>query len=586
MRAMPRPRSASRGDDAVISNSELARVFNEIGDMLEILGEVVYKAVAYRRVADVIERYPQDVAALFSRGMPPKLPGAGAALTAKLAELSATGRLEYHERLRAQVPDGLLAMLRIPGVGPRTVKLLHAELGIDSIEALRAAAQQGSLRGVRGLSARTEENILEGIARAERQGGRLLLHDADALVGDLIANLRDVPGLRRIEPAGSLRRRRATIGDLDLLAAVDDAPALIAALDRLTGVDRVLSAGTDKSSVVLRDGPRVDLMVCPPAAWGTHLVHFTGSKEHNVALRGRALARGLSLSEKGFKVVETGELLLAAEEAEVYERLDLAWVPPEIREDEGEIAAAQAGTLPQLVGQAELRGDTHTHSDWTDGVDSIEAMARAARALGREYIVLTDHSPSLGITRGLSLERIEQQRAELDRLNLELAPFRILHGTEMEIRADASLDYPDQLLERFDVVLASIHTGRGQPSEQLTRRALAAIENPHVDVIAHPTGRIVNVREPMPLDWTSIFEAAARTGTLLEINGSPRLDLDESLARDAGRAGVRLTVASDAHRTEELTQAAYGIDVARRAWLSADQVATTRDADALMELLR
>jgi DNA polymerase (family 10) len=586
MPAMPRPRSASRGDDAVISNSELARIFSEIADMLEILGEVVYKAVAYRRVADVIERYPQDVAALFVRGTPPKLPGAGAALTAKLAELAATGRLEYHERLRAQVPDGLLAMLRIPGVGPRTVKLLHGELGIDSIQALRAAAEGGSLRGVRGLSAKTEQNILEGIVRSEKRSGRLLLHDADTLVAGLVASLKDVSGVHRIEPAGSLRRRRATIGDLDLLAAVDDASALIAALDRLTTVERILSAGTDKSSVLLREGPQVDLMVCPPAAWGTHLVHFTGSKEHNVALRGRALARGFSLSEKGFKAVETGELLLAAEEAEVYERLDLPWVPPELREGDGEIAAAESGSLPKLVSPAELRGDTHTHSDWTDGVDSIEAMARAARALGREYIVLTDHSPSLGIARGLSLERIGEQRAELDRLNLELAPFRILHGTEMEIRADASLDYPDQLLVRFDVVLASIHTGRGQSSEQLTRRALAAIENPHVDVIAHPTGRIVNVREPLSLDWPRIFEAAARTGTLLEINGSPRLDLDESLARDAGRAGVRLTVASDAHRTEELGQAAYGIDVARRAWLSADQIATTRGADALLELVR
>jgi DNA polymerase (family 10) len=585
MRAMPRPRSVSRGDDAVISNSELARVFSEIADMLEILGEVVYKAVAYRRVADVIERYPQDVAALFVRGTPPKLPGAGTALTAKLAELSATGRLEYYERLRAQVPDGLLAMLRIPGLGPRTVKLLHGELGIDSIEALRAAAEKGSLRGVRGLSAKTEENILEGIARAEKRSSRILLHDADEMVAGLVASLRDVSGVRQIEPAGSLRRRRATIGDLDLLAAVDDAAALIAALDRLTGVERILSAGTDKSSVLLREGPRVDLMVCPPAALGTHLVHFTGSKEHNVALRGRALARGFSLSEKGFKAVETGELLLVADEADVYDRLDLPWVPPELREGEGEIAAAEAGTLPQLVTAAELRGDTHTHSDWTDGVDSIEAMARAARAMGREYIVLTDHSPSLGIARGLSLERIAEQRAELDRLNLELAPFRILHGTEMEIRADATLDYPDQLLLRFDVVLASIHTGRGQPNEQLTRRALAAIENPHVDVIAHPTGRIVNVREPMPLDWPRLFEAAARTGTLLEINGSPRLDLDETLAREAGRAGVRLTVASDAHRTEELGQAEYGIDVARRAWLSADQIATTRGADALLELV-
>jgi len=576
----------SRSSDAVISNAELARIFNEIGDMLEILGEVVYKAVAYRRVADAVARYPDDVAALFARREPPKLPGAGAALTAKLAELSETGRLEYHERLRAQVPQGLLDILRVPGVGPRTVRLLHGELGIDSLDALRAAAEDGRLRHVKGLSERTERNVLEAMARLDRVSTRLLIHDADELVGGLMERLAQVPGVRRIERAGSLRRRLPTIGDLDLLAAVDDAASVIAALDGMREVERVLSAGSDKSSIVLRDGPRVDLMVCPTAAWGTHAVHFTGSRDHNIALRGMALDRGWSLSEKGFKVVETGELLLAAEEHEVYERLGMPWIPPEIREADGEIEAALAGTLPVLVTQDDVRGDTHVHSDWTDGVDSIESMARAARAAGHEYIVLTDHSPSLGITRGLTPDRVEAQRAEIARLNTQLAPFRILHGTELEIRADATLDYPDDLLARFDVVIASIHTGRAQSAEQLTRRALAAVEHPHVDVLAHPSGRIVNRRDPLPLDWPVIFEAAARSRTALEINGSPRLDLDDSLARAAGRAGARLTLASDAHRTEELDQQRYAVDLARRAWLTADQLLATRTADALLELVR
>ncbi len=583
---MPRPRSVSRSDDALISNAELARIFNEIGDMLEILGEVVYKAVAYRRVADAIARYPDDVAALFARGEPPKLPGAGPALTAKLAELAQTARLEYHERLRAQVPQGLLDMLRVPGVGPRTVRLLHSELGIDSLDALRAAAEDGRLRHVKGLSERTEKNVLEAMTRLDRVSTRLLLHDADEMVAGLMARLAEVPGVRRIERAGSLRRRLPTIGDLDLLAAVDDPASVIGALDRMREVERVLSAGTDKSSIVLRDGPRVDLMVCPTAAWGTHAVHFTGSRDHNIALRGMALDRGWSLSEKGFKVVETGELLLAAEEHEVYERLGMPWIPPEIREAEGEIEAALAGTLPVLVTPDDVRGDTHVHSDWTDGVDSIEAMALAARSAGHEYIVLTDHSPSLGITRGLTPDRVEAQGAEIARLNAELAPFRILHGTELEIRADATLDYPDELLARFDVVIASIHTGRAQSPEQLTRRALAAVEHPHVDVLAHPSGRIVNRRDPLPLDWPVIFEAAARSRTALEINGSPRLDLDDSLARAAGRAGARLTLASDAHRTEELDQQRYAVDLARRAWLTADQLLATRTADALLELVR
>jgi DNA polymerase (family 10) len=581
---MPRPRSVSRSGDAVISNAELARIFNEIGDMLEILGEVVYKAVAYRRVADAVERYPDDVAALFRRGEPPKLPGAGPALNQKLAELSETGSLEYHDRLRAQVPDGLLEILRIPGVGPKTVRLLQVELGIDSVEALRAAAEEGRLRHVKGLSERAETNILDGIGRMARTYDRMLIHDADALVAGIIERLREARGVHRIEPAGSLRRRQPTIGDLDLLAAVDDAPAVIAALDRLREVDKVVAAGVDKTSIILADGPRVDLMVCPPEAWGTHLVHFTGNKDHNIALRGMALDRGLSLSEKGWKNIETGELLLDAEETDVYQRLGLPWIPPELRQGDGEIEAALAGALPELITHDDVRGDTHTHSDWTDGVDSIEVMARAARDRGHEYIVLTDHSPSLGVARGLLPDRVEQQRAEIARLNGELAPFRILHGTELEIRADATLDYPDELLATFDLVIASIHTGRGQSGEQLTKRALAAIENPHVDVIAHPSGRIVNRRDPLPLDWPRVFEAAARTGTALEINGSPRLDLDDALARAAGRAGARLTVASDAHRTEELDQQRYAVDLARRAWLTRDKVLATRSVDELVEL--
>ena len=566
-------------------NAEIARIFYEIADMLEILGDVVYKAVAYRRVADAVQRHPRDVAELFRAGTPPKIPGAGPALEAKLRELAETGRLEYYERLRAQVPDGLLEMLHVQGVGPRTVKLLHAELGIDSVDALRAAAESGALRRLKRLSERTEENILAGIADLGRRYTRLLIHDADRIMTRLIESLRSVPGVRDLAPAGSLRRRRTTIGDLDLLAATDDPAAVIAALDRLSDVERVLSAGTDKSSILLRDGPQVDLMVCPPAAWGTHLVHFTGSKDHNVRLRGRALDRGLSLSEKGFKVVETGELLCTATEEEVYARLDLPWIPPELREDTGELEAALDGGLPRLLELDDLRGDTHTHSDWTDGVNSIDEMARAARGLGREYMVLTDHSAALGITRGLSVDQVRQQRRVVDRLNRELAPFRILHGTELEVLADGTVDYPEELLAEYDVVIASIHSGIRQPSDRLTRRALSAIEHPHVDVLAHPSGRIVNARDGYQLDWPRVFEAAAKTGTLLEINSSARMDLDADLAQAAARQGARLTIATDSHRVEELEQLRYGVDIARRAWLTADDVATTRDADGLLELI-
>ena len=582
MAAMPRPRPVKRSDTDGLSNAELAATFREIADMLDLLDEVPYKAVAYRRVADAIERYPADLTPLVVSGRMPKIAGVGPAIGARLTELATTGRLEYHERLRAQVPPGLSEVLRIGGVGPRTARQLHVELGIASLEDLRAAAEAGRVRTVSGMSARTEQNILEGIARLDQASDqRLLIHEADRVASELIDGLREVKGVSRIEAAGSLRRRRATIGDLDLLAATRKPTELVAAFEGLATVSRVVASGTDKASIVINaDGDRqVDLMLCRPEAWGTHLVHFTGSKEHNVALRERALDRGLSLSEKGFRDVDSGELLLAADEEEVYTRLDLPWIAPELREGEGDITAALAGRLPRLVERSDVRGDTHTHSDWTDGVDTIETMARAARDRGLEYIVLTDHSPSLGVTRGLTPERIAEQKTELDRLNRELAPFRILHGTELEIRSDGSLDYPDELLAAFDVVVASIHTGRSQPTEQLTRRALAAIENPHVDIIAHPTGRIVNRREPVSYDWPQVFEAAARTGTRLEINGSPRLDLDERLARDAARVGVQLTLASDAHRTEELLYLDYAVGVARRAWLEPEQVANAAGAE-------
>lgn len=581
---MPRPRAARRSASTGLSNAELAAAFREIGDLLDLLDEVPYKAVAYRRVADAIERYPADLTPLVVAGRTPKIPGVGPAIGARLTELAKTGKLEYHQQLREQVPPGLLDVLRISGVGPRTARQLHLELGIGSLDDLRVAAKAGRVRSVPGFSARAEQSILEGIRRLETTSDRLLIHEADHLAAELIEGLRRVPGVRHLEAAGSLRRREATIGDLDLLAACDEPVELVAAFERLPAANRVIAAGTDKASITLAsDGNRqVDLMLCRPEAWGSHLVHFTGSKEHNVTLRARALDRGLSLSEKGFRVVDTGELLLVAEEEEVYARLDLPWIPPELRQGEGEIAAAAKGRLPHLVERSDIRGDTHTHSSWTDGVDDIPTMARAARDRGLAYMVLSDHSPSLGVTRGLTPEQITEQRAEVARLNAELAPFRILHGTEMEIHADGSLDYPDAILAGFDVVLASIHSARRQATEQLTRRALAAIENPHVDILAHPTGRIVNRRDPVSFDWPQVFEAAARTGTLLEINGSPRLDLDERLARDAARAGVRLTLASDAHRTEELVYLDYAVGVARRAWLEPEQIAGTRGPEDLL----
>ncbi len=600
----------TRRDEAerpLLSNGELARIFHEIGDLLEVKGEVVYKTVAYHRAADAIERCPVDVARAYREGKPPKIPGVGAAIGEKLDELSRTGQLEFHQRLLAEFPPSLLGLLDVPGVGPKTVRALHGELGVESIEDLRRAAQAGLIRELRGMSVKTEQSILEGIESLERRQSRLLLDRAESIVSDLLEGLADTPRVSRIVPAGSFRRRRETIGDLDLLAETDDPDALAERFTTLSSVERVLNAGSHKAAVKLADGPQVDLMIMPPGEAGTYLIHFTGSKDHNVALRGRARDRGWSLSEKGFlRIDEDGEPLIGDEaelrtfatEEEAYGFLGLPFIDPELREDRGEIAAALAGELPELVTVADLRGDLHSHSDWSDAVHTIEQMAEAGRARGYEYLVLTDHTMSLGIARGLDPDRFAAQRDIIARLNDRFvaekadgrapdptpgAGFRLLHGCELEIRSDATLDLPDDVLAAFDVVVASLHVGRRQPRRQLTDRVLAAIQSPHVDVIAHPAGRMIQQRDDLDLDWDEIFAEAARTGTALEINGSPhRLDLAVERARRAVEAGCIVSIDSDAHRTTELDYVRWGVSQARRAWIGPSAVLNTRSREELL----
>ena len=426
----------------------------------------------------------------------------------------------------------------------------------------------------------------------------------------LLAELADVPGLRSIPPAGSYRRRRETIGDLDLLAETDRPAELVERFISLGSVDTVLAKGPHKAAVRLVRGPQVDLMIMPPGEAGTYLIHFTGSKEHNVRLRGMARERGWSLSEKGYlrladdgepAVGESGEpaeLRAFPTEAEAYGFLGLPFIEPELREDRGEIEAALAGTLPSLVARADLRGDCHSHSDWSDGVHSIEQMALDARRRGYSYLALTDHTVSLAIARGLDLERVERQRRIVVALNERFereesdgtAPpetsaegFRLLHGCELEIRADATLDYPDELLARYDLVVASVHVSRRQTREQLTTRTLAAIASPHVDIIAHPAGRYIGGRDDLDLDWEAVFAEAARTGTALELNGSDeRLDLSDVRARRAAEFGAVFTIDSDAHRTEELDNLRWGTAMARRAWLTPDRVMNTRSRAELL----
>ena len=590
-----------------VTNADLARIFHEIGDILEVKGEIPFKTVAYHRAADAIARAPFDVAAAYGAGERRPIPGVGQAISDKITELATTGRMAYHERLRAEIPASLVELLRIPGVGPKTVRVVHEGLGIETLEDLRHAAGAGRLRGLKGISAGTEQRILEGIAQLESRPTRLLLHHAQAIADDLAAQLADVPGVTRIVQAGSLRRRRETIGDLDLLAETDDPDAVVERFTHLGAVDRVLGAGRAKAAVTLVRGPQVDLMVMPPGEAGSYLVHFTGSADHNVRLRGIARDRGWSLSEKGFLRLgadgqpvegEGAELRTFPDEAGVYGFLGLAPIPPELREDRGEVEAARDGRLPELITLADLRGDLHSHSDWSDGVHAIEVMAEAARARGHAYQVLTDHSHGLGIANGLDPERVELQRSIIAGLNARFAAeeaagylpegadpagFRLLHGCELEVRADGTLDYEDDLLARFDVVVASVHVARRQPRDQLTRRTLNAIRSPHVDVIAHPAGRMIQARDDLDLDWDAVFAAAAATGTALEINGSPhRLDLAPERARRAVEAGCLLAIDSDAHRTGELAYLRWGVDQARRAWVQARDVLNTRSREDVL----
>ncbi len=595
------------GPDRPLTNGDLARMFHAIGDMLEVKGELVFKTVAYHRAADAIGRSPIDLVAAYRDGAAPKIPGVGAAISDKIREAATTGRMAYYDRLSAEVPPGLVELLRIPGLGPKSVRQIWTELGIDSLEGLRAAAEAGTLRGLRGLSARTEALILEGIRRLESAPQRMLLHRAEAHILGLMAALTGSPGLTSIEPAGSFRRRRETIGDLDLLAETDDGAALIERFTALGVVDHVVNRGEYKAAIRLLRGPQADLMVMPPGVAGTYRIHFTGSKEHNVRLRERARDQGWSLSEKGFlRIGEDGEPLVGPEaelrtfatESEAYAFLGLPFIEPELREDGGEIEAALAGRLPQLVELDDLRGDLHSHSDWSDGTHSIEVMAEHARLRGHAYQVLTDHSQSLAIARGLTPDRVEEQRVIIAALNARFAAeeeagtappetppegFRLLHGCELEIRADGDLDYDDDLLARFDLVVASVHVSRRQSKAELTQRTLNGIRSPHVDVIAHPSGRMIGGRDDLDLDWDLVYAEAARTGTVLEMNGSPhRLDLAVERARRAVSVGCTISIDSDAHRTAEFDHLRWGVSQARRAWVEPAVVLNTRSrADVL-----
>ncbi|MCS7061135.1 MAG: DNA polymerase/3'-5' exonuclease PolX [Anaerolineae bacterium] len=574
-----------------ITNRQLAAIFADIAARLQIQGEVVFKTRAYSAVAETILNYPRPLVELWQEGRLHEVPGVGKEIAKKIDELMRTGRLEFYERLRREVPDGVAEMLHVPNMGPQRVKAVWQQLNVTGIDELEAAARAGKLRDLPKFGAKTEEKILAGIASFKRRAtGRMRLGDAMPIALELIAALRQVHGVRQIECAGSLRRCRETIGDLDILVATTNPGPLMQTFCRLPWVEAVLATGETKTSVRLDNGLQADLRAVEPQHWGAALQYFTGSQAHNIRLRELAQRRGWSLNEYGLRPIP-GEQTKSGvgercfdNEADLYGALGLPYIPPELREDRGEIEAALAGALPRLIALDDLQGDLQMHTTWSDGAADVMTMARAALARGYRYILITDHTQSLAVANGLTPERVRRQRQEIDQVNAQLGGrLRVLHGVEVEVKADGSLDLPDDVLAELDIVQASLHTGLSQPRDQLTARALAAIRHPQVDILGHPSGRLINEREGGDLDWDLLFREAARRRVALEINADPaRLDLNDVLARRAVELGCVLSISTDAHAPEQLGNMLYGVGVARRAWVSPDGVINTWPLDKLL----
>jgi DNA polymerase (family X) len=569
-------------------NREVAELLERVADMLSIRGDQIHRILAYRRGAESIRALSRDVNEIFAEGKLTDIPGIGPTLAEKIGEMLTTGSLAFYEKLAQEVPPSLVELMRVEGVGPKRIKQVYDALGITTLEALTAAAQEGKLRNLPGLGLKSEAKILAAVEALARHGdARIPLGVALPIAEEILAELELLPGVNQTAVAGSLRRMRDTIGDIDLMVAAVDSEPIMVHFRNLGHVESVSVTGPSKTTVTLHNGLQVDLRVLPPERWGTLLLYFTGSKDHNVRLRERALKQGLTLNEHAFTPLEGGDEIVCATEEDVYHVLGLPYIPPALREDRGEIEAALKGELPELIQLSDIIADVHMHSTWSDGKMTILEMARAAQARGYRYIAITDHSASLGVANGLSSERLRRQAEEIRQANEAMGPeFRILHGTEMEIRADGRLDYPDEVLAELDLVIASLHVGLGQPREQVTERTLAAIHNPYVHMIAHPSGRMLPDRIGADLDWEAVFKAAVVTGTILEINANPyRLDLRDVHVRRAVELGVTLAINCDAHHADHFDLLPYGIATAQRGWASAGDVINSWPLERLLKHL-
>lgn len=571
-----------------MKNSEIARVFQDMADLLELKEDNIFKIRAYRRAAQVIEHLPKEMAVMLEQGNDfQKIPGVGEAIAKKSTELITTGKLKAYEDLKAEFPDGITRLLEIPGIGPKTAHRLATELKISSTEQLEQAIMEGKVSHLFRMGNKTAQNLLHQIQATRRKDQRMPIGQALPIVEDVLNNLCVLPGVKNMTPAGSLRRFRETVGDIDIMGTANHPEMVINEFVALPIVKEVLAKGPTKASVILSPGLQADLRMVEHDEFGSLLQYFTGSKQHNIALRTKCQKKGLKLSEYGITDVAKDKLEKFATEEAFYRRLGMQYIPPEIREDQGEIELAEKRAIPRLVDLSDIKGDFHAHSKWSDGNNSIEEMVLAAKDEGYKYIAITDHSSGLGIAHGLTEERLKKQIEEIRILNRRFKGFRTLCGMEVDIRADGAIDMPDHMLAELDVVVGAIHSSFNQSKERITSRILKAIENPHVDIIAHPTSRLIGEREPTAVDMEAVFTSAAKHKKALEINAMPsRLDLKDIHIQRAREQGVMFAIGTDSHIAGQLKLMRFGIGIARRGWCQPQDILNCMSVEKVLAFFK
>ena len=566
-----------------MKNKDVAQIFNEIADLLEIKGDNPFRIRAYRRAALNIETLSKDVADIPKNELM-KIPGIGKDLAEKIEEYVRSGNIPSYEALKKEVPESLGLLLSVPGLGPKTAKLLFDELKVKSLEDLEHFAEQHMLSRLPGIKEKTEDNILKGLAMLKRGRERRPLGKVMPIAQEIFEHLKHEAPVHKLTIAGSIRRRKDTIKDIDILATSSDPRSVMKVFVGLPQVKDVVMKGPTKSSIVIPEGLQVDLRVVEEENFGAALAYFTGSKSHNIRLREIAVRKGLKVNEYGIFREKDGRRLGGEKEEDIYRLLGLSYIPPELREDSGEIEASLQGRLPKLVKMSDIKGDLHVHTMRSDGSHDFDELIEAARKNGYEYIAITDHSQGLGIAHGLSVERLLEEKKEIDAMNKRLRGFRLLAGTEVDIRSNGEIDFPDEILRKMEIVVASIHSGFKQSSAKITKRLIAAIRNPYVTIIAHPSGRLIGERDPYDVDMDAVFRAARETGTALEINAYPlRLDLNDVYAKKAKDMGVPIVISTDTHVTNQFEFMRYGVSIARRGWLGKKDVLNTLPYKDLMK---